>query len=700
MRIPNNAQQLSFWQLIQKERIEIPIIQRDYAQGRKDKAEIRLGFLNAIFKTLLKEDRNLELDFIYGSVKGNTFSPLDGQQRLTTLFLLHWYIAAKEGQIDMLRERFLSQLGNQEKSVRQVKFSYETRLSSREFCYELICRSIDFEQLLLADLDKNGQSLENEVSKTIKDYNWFFLIWEKDPTIDAMLRMLDAIHKKYTQSAARNLWKELVEGQKISFQYLPLEHFGLSDDLYIKMNARGKALTDFENFKARFEQWVDQHKWEENLAYEDSFAHKIDTVWTDLFWRQPIHHSQIDAALIKFIAGIVTINYAEQLEIYKDQEAEERIGLELKRKAKKSETITAEAINRARVEERIRILFNQSRALRPIDFLEKKQFFKLQQYLNLYTRHQNDQLKAELEFWKTNDHDSLFAEQLKTESTTYKQRVLFYAQSQYLMKNEQSDTEFFNHWMRVIRNIVQNATIDSASSFIGAITLVKELSEGCADIYNFLIEKEQLKSALAATQLKEERLKAFFILKSAEDRTLIFKLEDSHFFKGEIGFALETVEVKTTEDALDREALASILKFVDHYLAEKDFPNLVRRAMLTIKDQQFYNYWGSWSFKTNTHKHCLIKDTAELRKKFTKGDNRHYLQELLLQHQDASLEKIIDQFNGADLPNWKKRLIKEADWIDKYAASKYFGIAEDQQSCLLFYNKKRPKSVEDCKLVV
>ena len=40
----------------------------------------------------------------------------------------------------------------------------------------------------------------------------------------------------------------------ISFHLLPIEQMGLSEDLYIKMNSRGKPLTPFENFKARFEQ--------------------------------------------------------------------------------------------------------------------------------------------------------------------------------------------------------------------------------------------------------------------------------------------------------------------------------------------------------------------------------------------------------------------------------------------------------------
>ena len=48
------------------------------------------------------------------------------------------------------------------------------------------------------------------------------------------------------------------ERPAITFQLLPLEHFGLTDDLYIKMNARGKPLTPFETFKARFEELLNE----------------------------------------------------------------------------------------------------------------------------------------------------------------------------------------------------------------------------------------------------------------------------------------------------------------------------------------------------------------------------------------------------------------------------------------------------------
>src|SRR5437773_11386083 len=93
--------QIIYKQLLRRhEFIRIPMIQRDYAQGRPAEGEVRTEFLGALEGALRRpaDDPSLplNLDFIYGSVEGQQetrFYPLDGQQRLTTLFLLHWYLA-------------------------------------------------------------------------------------------------------------------------------------------------------------------------------------------------------------------------------------------------------------------------------------------------------------------------------------------------------------------------------------------------------------------------------------------------------------------------------------------------------------------------------------------------------------------------------------------------------------------------------
>lgn len=111
--------------------IQIPMIQRDFAQGRNNRkaTEIRKAFLNKILSgirsVLEKKLPPLELDFIYGYLETGMFIPLDGQQRLTTLYLLHWYLAFKDQQLPGYQEQF-------------SKFTYLTRQSSDSFIKNLV----------------------------------------------------------------------------------------------------------------------------------------------------------------------------------------------------------------------------------------------------------------------------------------------------------------------------------------------------------------------------------------------------------------------------------------------------------------------------------------------------------------------------------------------------------------------------------
>lgn len=341
----------SFWQLLQRQRIEIPIIQRDYAQGREDKTEIRKEFLSALHKSL-SDGKPIRLDFIYGSNLGDTFQPLDGQQRLSTLFLLHWYASASAG---MLSEEVKDKL---------TRFSYETRASSREFCNALVTKFIT--------IDWSA----NEIRSFIINSSWFFLSWKKDPTIDAMLRAIDDIHSQFKNMD--NLWEKLCSDSiLISFYYVKLENFGLTDDLYIKMNARGKLLTPFENFKAKFQEHIQKHNWERDVEFSDSFASKVDTKWTELFWKHQKMH-RIDDAFIRFITAIAMIQTALG-------KSEDRMSKLLK-------------------------LQRQPELVRAEDFT-KEGYKYLTQCLDIYCQVYEKQISLELEFplWQHKPEENIFS---------------------------------------------------------------------------------------------------------------------------------------------------------------------------------------------------------------------------------------------------------------------------------------------------
>jgi hypothetical protein len=219
-------------------RVEIPAIQRDYAQGRQDEhsREVRTRFIEALGGVLSTNAASapLDLDFVYGrwKVDERILEPLDGQQRLTSLFLLHWYVASGEGRFDEFRSWIVRPDGSS-------SFTYRTRPAAREF-FDALVRG----PAPIVELKAEGR----KVSAWLTDAVWFVSSWLRDPTVLGALTMLDAIHERF--AGAAGTWSRLVsvDAPLIIFRLLPLASFNLSDDLYIKMNARGKPLTPFEVF--------------------------------------------------------------------------------------------------------------------------------------------------------------------------------------------------------------------------------------------------------------------------------------------------------------------------------------------------------------------------------------------------------------------------------------------------------------------
>lgn len=261
-------------------RVEIPLIQRDYAQGRDDAstARIRASFLDVLHSALTGENPDrVGLDFVYGDVdsRDGALRPLDGQQRLTTLFLLHWYIAHRIS-IPLDRESWTA-------------FNYATRPSAGLFCRRIVAwpPSIECE----------------DPASWVRDQAWFQYVWRHDPTIQSMLTMITAIHKRFTGADLNLAWQRLTDASApaISFHLLPIQDMGSAEDLYIKMNSRGKPLTEFENFKARLESGIAP------IDPQGELAHKIDGSWANVFWAYRGNDDLIDDELLRYMLFLIEV---------------------------------------------------------------------------------------------------------------------------------------------------------------------------------------------------------------------------------------------------------------------------------------------------------------------------------------------------------------------------------------------------------
>lgn len=648
----------NFWELLKEHNIVIPIIQRDYAQGRKDKEEIRDNFLNALFQSI-NTDTPIKLDFIYGSVEDGDSQPLDGQQRLTTLFLLHWYAAVK------------SQLLNKDIMNVLKKFTYETRISSREFCNTLVLNPIQITKTIV-------------LSSQIVDSAWFFLSWKKDPTIDAMLRTLNDIHKYFFD--IENLWEKLTsDANLISFYHIELEDIGLTDDLYIKMNARGKLLSSFENFKASFQKRINDNKWDKEKEFQDTFAFKIDTKWTDLFW---IHRKEnkIDEAFNRFISTIAMC----------------------KQSINKTD-------NRLQI---IKELQDKPDMVRT-NMFDENDFIYLTECFDTYCKvfDENLNVKHNFPLFQHAPAENIFSGIVfEGQNASYSLKVLFYAQTEYLIKVSEFNQEKFQDWMRVVRNIVARGDVEKTGNrptiirdpgqFYGVINLIYELSSGCEDIYTYL-SSNQIKSSFAKEQIEEEKLKAKLIVANPDNKSVIFNTEDTDLLQGKISFALYCIDYEAGM-ALDIKRLESVKNVISTYFKDdKDINNDLRRALLTIADNDgnyhYYKYWWSFWNVVNANKRSLIDSYLRSLEFYIYGrfseEYKIYIKKLILKLMNNNLQEIVTNFTPPnDMPNWKIRLIKEPSLLNEMCKSNHIAIPEDEACCYLL-KSMRPRDIDGCYLV-
>jgi len=506
--------------------VEIPIIQRDYAQGRTTATDIRNQFIHALYEALMLPSDSprlpLDLDFVYGSMDksdlGTVFSPLDGQQRLTALFLLHWYLAVHDGKLGEF-QAFMCR-------GHQSRFSYKVRASADDFFDTLA--NADFELPAPGDSEDGDGAV---MTRAIEDQPWFFLAWRQDPTVVSALRVLDTIHEQFKDT--EGLFERLLDRKHpvITFQFLNLHDFGLSDELYIKMNARGKALTEFEAFKARLEQKIDgllqgrtyplQGR---QVSPKEYFAHRVDSVWADVFWHYRNEGARtFDQQFMNFVRGLVTVTFP-----YTAREAD-------------AGYVNATMRTLSDSREHYNFYRYDSEGCLTADFSDM-----LISVLDQISANGHE-LKPLLPRADYYDERDMFVRVLRRESRGA-QRVLqaewiqFYGYCAYLHKfSPDAEDERFAEWMRLVSNLALNTIINRADDFIRALVGVRTLLEEAGDtpLIEYVAGRKEPVSGLNQQQWREEYLKAQLMRRDAQWRDLLLTAETHGYFRGQIEFLLD-----------------------------------------------------------------------------------------------------------------------------------------------------------------
>jgi hypothetical protein len=669
----------TFWQLIEENKIEIPVIQRDYAQGRKEDkiSSIRQEFVTDLIAALAAgEDNTIHLGFIYGKIKGKdkylerernkraienilnavegyakqldmsinteittssnakidnvnlpTFIPLDGQQRLTTLYLLHWYLLIFSAGEDL--DTRLKVLQN---------FSYKTRKSSLEFC-TAICQQNNVASIKKAD---------GQLSEAIQNNTWFRKVWLQDSTVKGMLVMLDEIQKQVVKNQNdKELLNRLLdkEAASISFDFLDLNELNQTDELYVKMNARGKQLSEFEHFKAWLQNYVSAESFQDQID-EKNWKSNIDKSWLDLFWKNKesgvfhidntINHAFKQITLFAYIAS-------------KGKEVNEEVTKVIRENAyipfsyyKEHEFFTAKTLN---------FLFDSLNALSDkttIDRLEGwleditcESFFGSKIYLSNY--------------YLSNDKTIE-----RPESVFYYSFLLFLNHA-----NDKTSKTAFKSWMRFTRNIIFNTYIQTPENFIDAIISLNGLIEHIDSIDAYLTTPG-VNIPFFGDAVKHEITKSTLI--NGEDshwKEVIIRFENHPYFRGDIGFLLEMSKVGEEYDYPKFLSYGnSAYSVFDDYICNHS-EKILQRALLT-----FGNYLpqvGTNRLVPLSNKESLRARRNNWQRVFNNEEHRNILKAFFDSIKDdyddveAKLVELVKAYNQED---WRWYFVKSPDVIN------------------------------------
>ena len=514
--VQNNGARYTFLDVYKKHGIFIPKIQRDYVQGRAT-AQVQKNRKSLLYKlvgVLKGEINDIMLNFVYGYQENGYFVPIDGQQRLTTLFLLHIYLYAKN--------KRLSELGDGK------KFRYDTRETTNRF-FDALFKDGNIQEFLNATSAKNVK----EFIRDMEDCAWFSCSWKSDPSILSCMVMLGEMHLLLAESANEDMFQRL---ENITFMQLDItQDIGKANQLYIRMNARGKQLTALENFKA------DMYGYLEGKPVKETLVANMDGGWLDMIWgledtafaekycdvfyRELLHWIIVDS----FIAKGCDLNNL----------------VTLTEKGKDVEQIYFDEYKAIKEEEVIEGITNICYALDVLYGLSQeddKSYFE----------------KIKKEFLGYIDDKGKY----NTLIGTYPNRARLFAVAKFgsaLAEESRGvdiersfDLEKFKAWYRIMNNLITNAEINNIED-------LQKILKGIANISNNRvldvnqIEKDDIKDISKSYIVEEEIFKQEIINIAQNWKDLIVQAEEIPFFNGEIRFIFNALGITSKNEVNGKE---------------------------------------------------------------------------------------------------------------------------------------------------
>lgn len=287
-------------------KIIIPDLQRDYCWGNNshtdEKKELVSGFVQNLIQLYESSTtfRVLNMGLIYGyEAPKNHLQLCDGQQRMTTLFLLLGMLNRKTKD-NAFRNLLISDY-EYEQDDREPYLQYSIRETSLYFLSDLVCHFF---------IKETTDNLFVESSKELQNSTWFYNEYKTDPSISSMLRAIEVIDKTL-QDKNEDWCKKFGDflSTKLSFMYYDMENRRNGEETFVIINTTGEPLSATQNLKPQ----IITEPINKDYTHTVNGKNKsISEDWEEIetwFWKERSNgNDTADAGFNEFLRWITLIN--------------------------------------------------------------------------------------------------------------------------------------------------------------------------------------------------------------------------------------------------------------------------------------------------------------------------------------------------------------------------------------------------------
>lgn len=284
-------------------KVYIPDLQRDYCWGNGEKEGNKVYCFLQSLKSLYLKDKEtpsndrIHLGLLYGYIEDNNPGRIllcDGQQRLTTLFLILGMLNRESGN-NTFQQLLISDRELKDDD-REPYLQYAIRESTMAFLSDLVCHFF---------LSSNDKVMVSDLTEK----RWYCSKYSNDPSICSMMEALRVVEhfvcEQKTNEVCNWGFDEFIAfgkfiSERLDFMYYDLGTRSNGEKTFVVINNAGEPLTPIENLKPfMVKNKSDCEKWED---------------MDDWFWKNRSQYDTSDPGMQEFFRVVYYLEYRNGVE--------------------------------------------------------------------------------------------------------------------------------------------------------------------------------------------------------------------------------------------------------------------------------------------------------------------------------------------------------------------------------------------------